>query len=366
MKLQVPTLTIVLLLLAVCWQSQSLPQHHHNKRVAGVSVNLDLDYSTAVQLAGPPLHCTTLQSPHQSLGARKDLNPIFYGCYDWHSAVHGHWTLARAAALYPDSSLAQNVTSFFNKQFTEENVEKELKFFQFPGKSSFEQTYGWAWLLKLQEELEKSSLKTGSSWNTILRPLTNHVVDALKTFLPTVAVPDRSGHYNNTAFLLSLALDYARSHWVQDKELETMIETKSSYFYLTNKSCFIDNHPSHYNFFSPCLQEADLMIKVIKDQEQFKAWIHNFLPQMFDSEFFLRPYLGKNVAQNHNEGLNFSRAWTLYSLARRLGGKEGRKMMRLGDQHVKASMKTIEDDYLRSHWLATYLLKALEARATVV
>jgi len=366
MKLQVPTLTIVLLLLAVCWQSQSLPQHHHNKRVAGVSVNLDLDYSTVVQLAGPPLHCTTLQSPHQSLGARKDLNPIFYGCYDWHSAVHGHWTLARAAALYPDSSLAQNVTSFFNKQFTEENVEKELKFFQFPGKSSFEQTYGWAWLLKLQEELEKSSLKTGSSWNTILRPLTNHVVDALKTFLPTVAVPDRSGHYNNTAFLLSLALDYARSHWVQDKELETMIETKSSYFYLTNKSCFIDNHPSHYNFFSPCLQEADLMIKVIKDQEQFKAWIHNFLPQMFDSEFFLRPYLGKNVAQNHNEGLNFSRAWTLYSLARRLGGKEGRKMMRLGDQHVKASMKTIEDDYLRSHWLATYLLKALEARATVV
>jgi len=340
--------------------------------------DLELDYSTVAQLASLPLHCHGVEYPNKlnqvlqdstELLSPSELHPIFYGCFDWHSSVHGHWLLARAAALYPDTPLANNVTSLFNKQFTQEKVEKELEYFQRKWASHFERTYGWAWLLKLQEELEKSSIETGSSWNTILRPLTDHVVATWKSFLPKLVYPVRVGEHTNTAFGLSFALDYARTMGVQDQEFESLIVTNSTDFYLSDKFCPITYEPSGYDFLSPCLQEADLMVKVIKDQEQFKQWIQNFLPQLFDPEFDLQP--GQVVDRTdgklvHLDGLNFSRAWSLYSLARRLGGEDGRRLVELGDEHVRTSLdNVVGSDYAGSHWLATFLLHALEVRDQV-
>jgi len=340
--------------------------------------DLELDYSTVVQLASLPLHCHNVEYPNKlgqvlqdstELLSPAELHPIFYGCFDWHSSVHGHWLLARAAALYPDTPLANNVTSLFNKQFTQEKVEKELEYFQRKWASHFERTYGWAWLLKLQEELEKSSLETGSKWNTILRPLTDHVVATWKSFLPKLVYPVRVGEHTNTAFGLSLALDYARTMGVQDQAFETLIVTNSTDFYLTDKFCPITYEPSGYDFLSPCLQEADLMVKVIKEKEQFKQWLQNFLPQLFDPEFDLQP--GQVVDRTdgklvHLDGLNFSRAWSLYNLARRLGGEDGRRLVELGDEHVRTSLdNVVGSDYAGSHWLATFLLYALETRDQV-
>jgi len=219
------------------------------------------------------------------------------------------------------------------------------------------------------EELEKSSLETGSSWNTILRPLTDHVVTTWKSFLPKLVYPVRVGEHTNTAFGLSLALDYARTTGVQDQEFETLIVTNSSDFYLSDKFCPITYEPSGYDFLSPCLQEADLMVKAIKDQEQFKQWIQKFLPQLFDPEFDLQP--GQVVDRTdgklvHLDGLNFSRAWSMYSLARRLGGEDGRRLVELGDEHVRTSIdNVVGSDYAGSHWLATFLLHALETRDQV-
>merc|ERR1719228_1165579 len=217
-----------------------------------VEADLELDYSTVVQLASLPLHCHNVEYPNKlgqvlqdstELLSPAELHPIFYGCFDWHSSVHGHWLLARAAALYPDTPLANNVTSLFNKQFTQEKVEQELKYFQRKFAKHFERTYGWALLLKLQEELEKSSLETGSKWNTILRPLTDHVVATWKSFLPKLVYPVRVGEHANTAFGLSLALDYSRTMGVHDQALETLIVTNSTDFYMSDKFCPIAYEP---------------------------------------------------------------------------------------------------------------------------
>merc|ERR1711874_67666 len=245
-----------------------------------------------------PLDCHSVEYPYklgQILNDQSellppiDLHPIFYGCFDWHSSVHGHWLLARAAALFPNTELAQNVTEVFNKQFTAEKVEQELKYFQGKWGSHFERTYGWAWLLKLQEELEKSAVETGSSWHSILRPLTDHIVAEWRDFLPKLVYPVRVGEHTNTAFGLALALDYARTTGVQDEAFETLIGSNSSDFYQNDKLCPIHYEPSGYDFLSPCLQEADLMGRVLQVEEEFSQWIQHFLPQLFDPEFVLEP-----------------------------------------------------------------------------
>jgi len=284
--------------------------------------------------------------------------------------VHGHWLLARAAALFPNTELAENVTNVFNKQFTEEKVDQELVYFKRKSASAFERTYGWAWLLKLQEELEKSALETRSDWNAILRPLTDHIVSTWKTFLPKLVYPVRVGEHANTAFGLALALDYSRTMGVQDEEFENLISFNSTEFYNSDKLCPINYEPSGYDFLSPCLQEADLMVRVIQDDEIFREWLENFLPQLFDPEFVLQP--GEVVDRTdgklvHLDGVNFSRAWSLYGLAKRLGGEDSRRLIEMGDTHVRTSIENVVgSDYAGSHWLATFLLYALEKRAEVM
>jgi len=338
--------------------------------------DLDLDYQTVSQLSSLPLHCHVVEYPNKlnqvlqnatELLSPSELHPIFYGCFDWHSSVHGHWLLARAAALFPNTDLAKNVTTVFNKQFTTEKVEQELQYFQRKTASHFERTYGWAWLLKLQEELEKSALETGSTWNIILRPLTDHVVSTWKTFLPKLVYPVRVGEHTNSAFGLALALDYARTTGVQDETFDTLITSNSTDFYRTEQLCPINYEPSGFDFLSPCLQEADLMVRVIQDQEDFTGWLQTFLPQLFDPEYDLQP--GEVVDRTdgklvHLDGVNFSRAWSLYGLAKRLGGDHRERLVEMGDTHVRTSLENVVgSDYAGSHWLATFLLYALEKRA---
>jgi len=341
--------------------------------------DLDLDYDTVVRIATLPLQCHAVEYPNKlnqvledqtEILSPSELHPIFYGCFDWHSSVHGHWLLARAAALYPNTELAKNVTEVFDKQFTEKKVEQELKYFQRKFAKHFERTYGWAWLLKLQEELEKSALSTGSKWNMILRPLTDHIVKTWRIFLPKLVYPVRVGEHTNTAFGLALALDYARTIGVQDEEFEALITSNSTDLYQADKLCPINYEPSGYDFLSPCLQEADLVVRVIKDDEPFRDWLETFLPQLFDPQYVLEP--GEVVDQTdgklvHLDGLNFSRAWSLYGLARRLGGDIGGRLVEMGDTHVRASIdNVVGSDYAGSHWLATFLLYALEKRAELV
>lgn len=333
--------------------------------------DLVLSYANMEKFAALPLHCITTEYPNKlgqvistdaDLKSPSDLHPIFYGCFDWHSSVHGHWLLAKALQKFPNTPLSAKVIALFDAQFTEEKVKQELAFFGTPLNQSFERTYGWAWLLKLQAELMRLEDDKTHKWSEKLKPLADHVVKAYMDFLPKLLYPIRVGEHTNTAFGLSLALDYART--VNNTDFETALVQRSKDFYLKDAACPLGWEPSGFDFISPCLQEAELMSKVL-DKPSFEKWFLAFLPQLFQNDFELSPGIvadrtdGKLV---HLDGLNFSRAWCLYHIAAKLPTYKA-SFIAIGDKHMRASMNEVaESDYMGSHWLASFLVYALEAR----
>jgi hypothetical protein len=333
--------------------------------------DLQLNYKTMEKFAALPLSCIETEYPYklgqvissdEDLKSPSDLHPIFYGCFDWHSSVHGHWLLAKAIAKFPNTDLSAKAIALFDKQFTTEKVAQELAYFEPKLNQSFERTYGWAWLLKLHAELSELEVDKTHGWSTKLKPLTDHIVASYIKFLPKLVYPIRVGEHTNTAFGLSLAIDYARS--VKNTEFENLIIQRSKDFYLKDASCPLTWEPSGFDFISPCLQEAELMSKVL-DKAAFETWVKGFLPQLFEAGFKLKPGRvadrtdGKLV---HLDGLNFSRAWCLYRLAEALPEYES-TLSAVGDTHMRASMNQVaESDYMGSHWLASFLVYALETR----
>lgn len=332
---------------------------------------LKLDYATMDKFAALPLHCIETEYPYklgqvltteEDLKSPQELHPIFYGCFDWHSSVHGHWLLAKAIRKFPETELSEKAIALFDKQFTTEKVAQELAYFEPKLNKSFERTYGWAWLLKLHAELTTLEADKTHKWSEKLKPLTDHIVSSYITFLPKLVYPIRVGEHTNTAFGLSLALDYAQT--VGNKEFEALLMQRSKDFYLADATCPLDWEPSGFDFISPCLQEAELMSKVL-DEAEFERWLKGFLPQLFKQGFDLKPGRvadrtdGKLV---HLDGLNFSRAWCLYRLAKAIPEYKA-PFTKIGDTHMRASMDQVaESDYMGSHWLASFLVYALETR----
>merc|ERR1719347_190465 len=348
-------------------------------KVRSTSSEFELSYETVSNLASLPLHCYNTEYPNKlnqvlddndDLQSPSMLHPIFYGCFDWHSSVHGHWLLAKSASLFPDTDLATNVSKVFQEQFTSEKVEKEIAYFNKKWGASWERTYGWAWLLKLEEELVNLKKSAGEEWTNILLPLSTKISTLLKEFLPKLVYPIRVGEHTNSAFGLSLSIDYAKT--VNDEELVNLIISNSTTFYQLDRDCPIGYEPSGYDFLSPCLQEADLMARVIKDADEFREWLLVFLPQLFDTEYDLVP--GEVVDRTdgklvHLDGVNFSRAWALYTIAAKLlesgfyDDVTAVRLLELGDNHIRASRDNVfGSDYVGSHWLASFLLYALEKR----
>ncbi len=337
--------------------------------------NLKLDYKTAEKFSALPLDCINIEYPNKlgqvltdssHLLGPKELHPIFYGCFDWHSAVHGHWLLAKVMNEFPDSDLSTEIVNLFDRQFTTRNVQIELLYFQPKLNQSYERTYGWAWLLKLYAELKSSPLDIEHNWTAHLQSLTDFIAEKYKEFLPKMVYPIRVGEHTNTAFGLSLAIDYARI--VEDVEFENLIIERSKDFYLEDEACPLGWEPSGFDFISPCLQEAELMSKVL-DEKGYKKWLKSFLPQLFEDDFSLEPGRVKDRTDGklvHLDGLNFSRAWCFYSIAKS-NPKISAKCIELGDTHLKASMAHVsESDYMGSHWLASFLIYALEKRGELL
>jgi hypothetical protein len=333
--------------------------------------DLSLSFANMEKFAALPLTCITTEYPNKlgqvistdaDLKSPSDLHPIFYGCFDWHSSVHGHWLLAKALRMYPNTAMSAQIISLFDSQFTAANVKQELAFFGTPLNQSFERTYGWAWLLKLQAELMRLEDDAKHKWSEKLKPLSDHIVAAYTDFLPKLMYPIRVGEHTNTAFGLSLALDYARA--VKDSTFEAALVQRSTDFYLADAACPLVWEPSGFDFISPCLQEAELMSKVL-DKPRFEKWLMAFLPQLFVDNFELKPGIvadrtdGKLV---HLDGLNFSRAWCLYRIAEVIPAYKN-AFVAVADNHMRASMDEVaESDYMGSHWLASFLVYALEAR----
>jgi len=315
-----------------------------------------------------PLHCVETEYPNklgQTIGSDEDLqspealHPIFYGCFDWHSAVHGYWSMVTLVKQFPDMEKADKVKEILQKNITPKNVSKELEYFQKDINKSYERTYGWAWLLKLSEALYTWEDPMGKQLAENLQPLVDDIVSKYEEFLPKLVYPIRVGEHTNTAFGLTFAWDYANT--TNNTELKNLIEQRTKEFYLKDENCPITWEPSGYDFLSPCLEEVDIMRRVLPKKE-FTDWLDSFLPALENKNYQLEPGKvgdrsdGKLV---HLDGLNFSRAWVLYGLANQY--PEYDHLKNVANQHISYSYPNlVGDTYEGGHWLASFAIYALE------
>ena len=330
-----------------------------------VEMNLD----EANKLADLPLACLNTQYPNklgQTLGSEKDLlspidlHPAFYGCFDWHSSVHAHWSLVRLLKRYPKLDRAAEIKEKLEASLTKENIEKEMEYFRKEHNLDYERTYGWAWLLKLSEELYTWDTDMGAELSANIKPLADLIEVRFTEFLPKLNYPIRVGEHTNTAFALSFAHDYAVA--TENADFRGIIEKRARDFYLTDKGCPISWEPSGFDFLSPCLEEVDIMRKIIP-KAAFSLWLDNFMPQLKDPNYALA--VGevsdrKDGKLVHLDGLNFSRARVFFGLANQYPN-EFSHLRKLADQHINHSFPNlVGDSYEGGHWLGSFAIYALE------
>ncbi len=205
----------------------------------------------------------------------KQLHPAFFGSYDWHSCVHGHWMLARLLRKFPDLAEAREIREVFDAHFTAGNLAAEAEYFRRKEAGPFERPYGWAWLLKLAEELHGWDDPDARRWRENLRPVESIVAARYLDFFPKQTYPIRTGVHPNTAFGLAFAHDYALA--VGDAKLRGLVESRARSYFEADEDAPAKWEPSGSDFFSPTLIEADLMRRVLPPAE-FRAWFARFLP----------------------------------------------------------------------------------------
>lgn len=367
----IPFFLCLVLLFISCEPSGKQQEEESQPDVVKVTQR-SLDEAVAKRIFKLPTHCLTIEYPNklgQVLGSEADLKspkalrPIFFGCFDWHSSVHGYWTIVRLLKQYPELDADGNVRQLLKDHITKENLAVELAFFEDKNNLSFERTYGWAWLFKLQEELISWRNTDAQEWAKILQPLVDLLSERTQQYLSKLVYPIRTGQHDNTAFSLTLMYEYAEA--AGDTALLHAIKTNSIRFFEADQNCNLAYEPSGYDFLSPCLEEAYLMSKIMQ-KEEYKKWLLNFLPILFEEKIeSLQPALvsdrtdGKLV---HLDGLNFSRANCLYGIAYLLPELE-HTLVPLANAHIDFSLKNIsDDDYMGSHWLGSFALLALSNR----
>ncbi len=281
----------------------------------------------------------------------RELTPAFYGCYDWHSCVHGHWLLARLTRLHPDAPYAAGARAALARSLTESNIAGEVAYLNAAGRQTFERPYGLAWLLQLAAELREWDDPPARIWAAALRPLENAAVARVSAWLPKLQFPIRTGEHNNTAFSLGLMLDYARG--AGNQAFANLIEQRARAYYLHDKACPVAYEPSGEDFLSPCLAEADLMRRVLPPAE-FAAWFRAFLPSAA-----FEPTRVSDVTDGklyHLAGLNLSRAWMLEGIASALSKTQRRAgLLALAGKLKQAGLQAIQAaHYEGGHWLGTF------------
>ena len=291
----------------------------------------------------------------------RDLHPSFYGCFDWHSAVHGHWMLARLLRACPELPEAGAIRGLLDEHLAPERVLAETAYFTAPGRRSFERTYGWAWLLKLAEELERAGTPEACRWHAHLQPLTDAVGTAFEAFLPRQAYPIRTGVHPNTAFSLSLALDQARVSG--NTRLEALLVERAHAWFLKDRDAPLAWEPGGEDFLSPCLEEASLMAKVLPPRA-FSPWLEAFLPGLLDRGDLQPARVADRTDPKlvHLDGLNLSRARNLRELAATLAPGDPRRaaLTEASRRHARAALPHVASGhYEGEHWLATFAVRLL-------
>lgn len=303
-------------------------------------------------------------SSAQDARTPRQLHPMFYGSYDWHSCVHGYWLLLRLLNKFPDLPQAERIITVVSEHFTAENVAGEMAYLQQPQHAGFERPYGWAWFLALTQQLNEMTLPQAAGWANNIAPMTRFFEESFIAFLPKATYPLRVGSHFNTAFALALTLDYARS--VKHQSLSQLIEETALRWHLGDVACQAWE-PGGDEFLSPSLMEAELMRRVLPG-EAFIAWFGDFLPELAQRQpatlFTPATVTDRSDGKiGHLDGLNLSRAWCQRSLASALPAGDPRTALlrQTAQEHLHSALDHLDSDYMGEHWLATFALLALEA-----
>lgn len=337
----------------------------------GVYVNAQpsVSASEAEKLAELPLKCIVQKYPYKpglvynSDGDVKPPyvhHPSFYGCFDWHSAVHGHWSLVRFLEMQPGIPQKSLIVELLEQNLSKENIEAECEFFNLPNNGIFERPYGWAWMLILQEVLDNAADSRIRALADNTRPLTVLIGEKMLGFMQKLNYPIRSGEHSNTAFAMSLAYDYAVATGKDD--LRDAIAKKALKLYGADCDYPIHMEPGGFDFLSPALTEAALMGRVM-DGDTFNKWFKAFVPAFYKHKFVMKPaeITDRNDPKMvHLDGLNFSRAWCLKHIGSKLK-KNQEYYNELASMHLEASLPYLTSGgYGGEHWLVTFAILALE------
>jgi len=289
----------------------------------------------------------------------RELYPAFYGCYDWHSSVHGHWLLMRVLNTDPETPMRPAILEALGKSFTPENIAGELAYFQAPDRASFERPYGTAWFLQLMTELREANVPEAEGWVQTLQPLEAFIRAETISWLGKLVYPIRIGTHNSTSFAFGLMLDWADA--AGDTEFRILLAAKAMAFHANDVNCPLAYEPSGEDFLSPCLMEADLMRRVLP-QAEYVAWLTAFLPQIpLDGRAdWLSPGIVLDASDGklvHLDGVNLSRAWALEGIASALPQDDARipALLAAAAVHKETGIAAVSDQhYAGSHWLASF------------
>ena len=332
-----------------------------------------MDGSTVENFANLALRCIHQEYPNKighvmnsddDIGPPRELTPAFFGCFDWHSSVHGHWLLTRLSKLYPDAEFTKSAKAGLAQSLSQERLAGDAAYLAGDGRASYERPYGLAWLLCLADELHTWDDEQAQRWSKNLAPLEAEAADRIRAWLPKLYYAIRTGEHSQTAFAFGLILDWAET--VGDEEMLTLVKGTSLRFYLEDEACPLSYEPSGQDFLSPCIAEADLMRRILPPR-QFAHWLEKFLPGIpTDGGAEWLP-IGVVTDRTdgklaHLDGLNLSRAWMLEGILTGLPDDDPRRaaLRAAADSHSKSGLASVTGEhYEGGHWLgsfATYLV----------
>ncbi|HUQ68202.1 MAG TPA: DUF2891 domain-containing protein [Planctomycetaceae bacterium] len=312
-----------------------------------------------------PHHFPLLSHKPQSFSRPRELTPVFYGCFDWHSAVHSHWLLVRCLRLFPTARWAADVAERLNQQLTSDGLAAEYDFFAALERAGFERPYGWAWLLQLAAELHECPESSARRWRANIAPLEELIAARVRNWLPKLSGPVRTGEHSQTAFALGLIADWAIT--VGDASTWRLVWDAVAQFYFDDVALPLNWEPSAYDFLSPALAEADVVRRFLTPTD-FATWLDRALPGFPDQSPAFVPVVATNLADGkaaHFAGLNFSRAWMLEGLASGLYGRDPRHMplSDLAARHLAAGLPVLSTtEYAVTHWVGSFAAYALTKR----
>ena len=334
--------------------------------------SLFFNVEMASRLAQMPMHCIPSEWPNKTSHLSDtvtdhvllphQLHPSFFGCLDWHSSVHGHWMLVKLLKTFPGMKDHEKIEALLDNSFQPDKIKTESDYFsKYPAANTYERTYGWAWLLKLDEELFTWNDPRARQWHANLQPLTRKIVQLWSSFLPKQTYPNRTGVHPNTAFGLVFAFDWART--LGDTSFEALIRKRSRDYFLANRQIPAYLEPDGTDFLSPSLEIADLMRRVLPKQ-QFLSWFNNFFTSKGISNLITQPIVSDRTDYMivHLDGLSLSRAWCMKGIAADLPSGHPYKnvFIKAANTFIRSTLPHIDSgNYGGDHWLATFAVYAI-------